>query len=302
MRGGYIGAWVGFSVFLWGCGGATRSVHVGGSEPLLKTGVLTGDEVWSGVVIVSREVFVPEGKVLTLEPGTRVTFATDVEPSSKVVVEGALYVQGDFQRPVFFSAEEPSKLWHGILLERGSVGRIAYGSFQLEAKLHLRTDAAQVTFCQFSDNSGAAVTVEGASPTIEDTVVRNSVVGIRCLRQSSPEILNNSLIGNVVGILCEDGSQPTIARNVIANNRQQGILSQGASSPHITANNLVRNGGYAVQDGGRLADNFVQGNNGLPPHLVETSLNPQSAQVFGVEEILSARSSPVPEAGDRRLR
>jgi len=263
---------------------------------------LTHDEVWSGVVVVSREVLVPEGITLTLEPATRLTFETDVEPSSKIVVEGTLYAQGDFQRPIFFAAEKPSKLWHGILFERGSVGRIAYGQFQLEAKLHLRTDAAHISFCQFSDNSGAAITLEGASPTIEDTVIRNSVVAVRCLRQSSPEILNNTIVGNVIGVLCEDGSQPNIARNVIANNRQQGILSQGASSPHITANNLVRNGSYAVQDGGRLVDNFVQGNNGLPPNLVETSLNPQNPQVFGVEEIVSARSSPVPEAGDRRLR
>jgi parallel beta-helix repeat protein len=271
-------------------------------EPVIKTGALTQDEVWSGVIVVSREVLVPKGQTLTLEPDTRVTFETDVEPSSKIVVEGTLYAQGDFQRPVFFAAEERSNLWHGILFETGSVGRITYGQFQLEAKLHLRTDAAQVTFCHFADNSGAAITLEGASPTIEDTVIRNSVVGIRCLRQSSPDVLNNSLIGNVIGVLCEDGSQPNIARNVIANNRQQGILSQGASSPHVNANNLVRNGGYAVQDGGRLTDNFVQGNNGLPPNLVETSLNPQNPQVFGVEEVISTRSSPVPEAGDRRLR
>lgn len=276
--------------------------NVRAESTVTKSGTIAADEVWSGAILVRGEVFVPEGRTVTVEPNARILFATDSEPSSKIVVEGAFYAQGDFQRSVFFAADARTKAWHGVLFEPGSAGRVSYGQFQYETRLHIRSSAVGVTFSQFSDNTGAAVTVEAASPTVEDNVFRTNVVAVRCLRQASPDILNNTIIGNVYGVVAEDGSQPNIARNVIASNRQQGIVSQGASSPHVNSNNIVRNGGYAVQDGGRLSDNFIQGNNGTVPIAVDTSLSVNSAQLFGVEEVVSARSSPVPEAGDRRTR
>lgn len=43
-------------------------------EPLVKKGVLSSDEVWSGNIIVDEYVSVPSGVVLTIEPGTHVQF------------------------------------------------------------------------------------------------------------------------------------------------------------------------------------------------------------------------------------
>jgi parallel beta-helix repeat protein len=272
------------------------------ADPTLRTGTLSADETWRGLVVVTGEVVVPEGRSLAIAPNAHVQFSVGAEPSAKIVVEGGLYAEGDFQRPVLFTAERRTSQWHGVLLEEGSSARFTNAHFQFEAGVVARTTSARFSYCEFADNSSAALTIEAAAPTVEDSVFRANGVGIRVLRQAAPEILNSTIIGNVFGIVVEDGSQPTIARNVIANNRQHGVVSQGASSPNITSNNIVRNGGYAVLDGGRLVDNFIQGNNGGPPALVETSLSPQGRQVFGVEEVLSARPSPVPEAGDRRIR
>ena len=289
-----------------GCGAGTAPLHpadVGVSgDPAVRTGRLTQDEVWSGAVIVTRELVVPRGRTLTIDPGTRVQFTAQVEPFSKIVVEGAFYAQGDFQENVFFSAEEASEEWNGVVVGADAVARLSYARFQLDARVHCQSSSVQFSFCHFSGSGQAAVIVDGAAPTIEDCVFQNNVAGVRCMQQASGEVLNNSFIGNIYGIVCDDGSQPTIARNVIANNRENGILCRGASSPEIQSNNILRNGRHAVRDGGRLIDNFIQGNNGTPPLATEVSLDPQSAQVFGVEEVVSARSSPVPEAGDRRFR
>jgi len=271
------------------------------SEPNITSGRLTDDTVWRGTIVIDGEVLVPEGVTLTIQSGTRVSFAEGVEPSSKIIVEGALYAQGDFQTYVSFTAEPQSAEWHGVLVEEGSVGRLTYVQL-IGAKVHTRSASTQISYCQFSENAGAALTIEGSNPTVEDSVFRTNVVGIRVIRQAAPDIMNNTLMGNVYGVVCDDGGQPNLDRNVIANNREDGILSRGASSPQIQNNNIIRNGGYAVKDGGRLRDNFIQGNNGLPPNAVEVGTSPQSGQLFGVEEVISSRSSPNAEAGDRRFR
>ncbi|MBT7096493.1 right-handed parallel beta-helix repeat-containing protein, partial [Candidatus Poribacteria bacterium] len=180
-------------------------------------------------------------------------------------------------------------------------GRLTYAQL-IGGKVHTRSASTQVSYCQFTENAGAALTIEGSNPTVEDSLFRRNVVGIRVIRQAAPDVMNNTLMGNVYGLVCDDGGQPTVDRNVIANNREDGILSRGASSPQIQNNNIMRNGGYAVKDGGRLLDNFIQGNNGLPPTVVEISLSPQASQIFGVEEVISTRSSPNSEAGERRFR
>ena len=298
------------TALLHGCGTSTRLAGYDGaswddagddSEPNIRSGRLATDEVWRGTIVIDGEVLVPEGVTLTIQAGTRVSFAEGVEPSSKIIVEGSVYAQGDFQTPVYFAAEPQSAEWHGVLMEEGSVGRLAYAQL-IGGKVHTRSASTQISYSQFSENAGAALTIEGSNPTVEDSLFRRNVVGIRVIRQGAPDIMNNTLIGNVYGVVCDDGGQPNVDRNVIANNREDGILSRGASSPQVQNNNILRNGGYAVKDGGRLRDNFIQGNNGLPSNAVETGLSPQGGQLFGVEEVISARSSPNAEAGERRFR
>ncbi len=270
-------------------------------EPTIVSGRLEEDTVWRGAVLVDGEVLAPEGVTLTIQAGTRISFAEGVEPSSKIIVEGSIYAQGDFQTFVLMAGEPRSKEWHGVLMEEGSVGRLAYTQL-IGAKVHTRSAASQISYCQFSENAGAGLTVEGSNPTVEDSLFRSNVVGLRVIRQAAPDVLNNSFIGNIYGVVCDDGGQPNLDRNIIANNREEGVLCRGASSPQVQNNNIVRNGRYAVKDGGRLLDNFIQGNNGAPPTAVETSLNAQGGQVFGVEEVISTRSSPNAEAGERRFR
>ena len=290
---------------LVGCGpGLTpaRPSSGDGGDPVVRTGTLAQDEVWSGEVVVTREVIVPRGRTLTIEPGTRIQFTSGVDPSSKLVVNGSLYAQGDFQQNVFFSAEEATEAWNGVLIGGDAVARFSYVRFQLDARAHCQSSSAQFSFCQFSGSRQAALIVDGSAPTIEDCVFQSNVVGVRFMQQATGEVLNSSFFGNVYGIVCDDGSQPTVARNVIANNRENGILCRGSSSPLVQSNNILRNGRHAVRDGGRLLENFVQGNNGTPPLTPDMSLSPNSPQIFGVEEVVSSRSSPVSEAGDRRFR
>ena len=54
--------------------------------------------------------------------------------------------------------------------------------------------------------------------------------------------------------------------------------------------------GWAVYDGGRLRDNFIQGNKQIGPNITELGIGTQSDQFYGVEEAFEPRNSPVAEA------
>ena len=298
---------------LVGCGGSVRDAFPTGAADssdsnglTVKSGELPSSEVWRGHVSVQGEVLVPEGTTLTIERGCRVVFDAqadgDALSSSRLTILGEIYALGDADAPVSFIAEPGSRQWRGVLLEPTGAGRIAHARFAA-AKAHTRSSSVQFQFCQFENaRDHAALAVEASSPLVEDCRFMGNDAAVMCDRQASPELLNNTIAGNAWGVICDNGSDPIIERNFIRNNLDAAVLCRGASSPQVRSNNIMHNGGYAVKDGGRLSDNFIQGNNGVHPNAVDTGATPQGFQVNGVEEIVSARSSRHPEAGDRLFR
>lgn len=81
------------------------------------TGTIATNEVWSNTLIhhITADVTIPNGATLTIEPGSWVVIAPEVN----IVVEGNLQVNGTIAEPsVFCSASSSS--WGGILVNNGS--------------------------------------------------------------------------------------------------------------------------------------------------------------------------------------
>ncbi|MBN1539724.1 MAG: right-handed parallel beta-helix repeat-containing protein [Candidatus Thermoplasmatota archaeon] len=55
-------------------GDRDRDVDNDGEEPEIKKGMLASDETWKGSIVVKEWVSVPKGVVLTIEPGTKISF------------------------------------------------------------------------------------------------------------------------------------------------------------------------------------------------------------------------------------
>jgi hypothetical protein len=125
-------------------------------------------------------------------------------------------------------------------------------------------------------------------------------IAIKCTGDASPEISRNLIRANNFGIVSEDGATPRITRNIRSDTRQDAIVSYSASSPSLISNNILRNGGWAVYDGGRLTDNFIQGNNKVGPNVIDRSTSRSSEQYYSVDEVEGPRSSQVLDAGPRR--
>jgi len=271
------------------------------SVPVTKSGVLAGDEAWSGTIIVEGDVTVPKDSTLTIVNGTTVRFSR----GSKLVINGSLYSEGQINSAITLTSQESdprSGDWNGIIFSDSSLNsRMEYCVLEFHTQILCRSDSLRLTDNIIAEGSQAGIVCDSSSPTIEDNMITKNGIGIRCEGSASPTIRYNAITANLLdGIECRGSSFATISYNVINNNRKNGISCYSAASPEITSNNIMHNGRWAVYGGGKLTDNFIQGNNRQGMNTIDTSESLSSDQYYGVENVGSPRSSRIPEAGVRK--
>ena len=274
------------------------------SKPVEKLGRLTANEVWQGNIIIKDDVIVPRGVILTIQSGAVSGFSTASGKPLKLEISGTLYAEGNTKaRIIFAPAKAPYKGgdWFGIVFHRNSLNsRLDFCVFQYHQQIVCRTDSLRMTNCLITNGSKAGIDCDAASPIIENCEISKHETGIKCANESNPEISQNVIRVNKYGIVCESRSAPKIMRNIISDNRQDGIICYSDASPAIDSNNIIRNGGWAVYDGGRLTSNFIAGNRKTNPNVVDTKTGRFSEQFYGVDRVNSPRSTPVEDAGPRR--
>ena len=291
---------------LWlGCQTTTLNIaDVGTSaNPLEKSGELVTDEVWAGKVLVSGDVLVPEGVILTIQSGAVVGFEP-ADPPYQLIVEGALYAEGEPDNYITFGSlgtvdENPNPGdWAGIFIAAATQNaRLSHCRVRDAINAVIcQSDAAQIEDCLLSNNE-VAIICDNASPIASRNQLDTNGTAIRCLGNAAPDITHNEIRANEYGISCDDDSRPKIQRNEIIANYRDAILCYATASPEIIANNIIMNGGWAVYDGGRLRDNFLRGNKEAGVDVVERSTGRDGLQYYAVDEVFDPRSSPVPDAG-----
>ena len=188
--------------------------------------------------------------------------------------------------------------WAGIQIEAKSPNsRLTYCRIQHAITgISVRTDAVQIERCLFSENN-TGVLCEDTNPTITSNEFNRNGIGSKLQGSASPEVEYNEFKANEYGISCEDDSRPRIQYNLLQANYQNAITCYSTASPEIVSNNITMNIGWAVYDGGRLRDNFIQGNKQVGPNITELGIGVQGEQFYGVEEVFEPRNSPVAEAG-----
>ncbi len=294
---------------------------------LEKSGELTENEVWEGRVYVTGTVIVPEGVTLTVRAGTIVGFEP-LDERCAIIVHGELYAEGAPDRMIVFGSlgkqqeikttkpglentasvqsvqpnmnAAPPKAgdWRGIRIEAGSPNsRFTYCRIQHATNgIACITDTVQIERCLFSENN-IGVLCENTNPTINANEFNRNGSGAQFRGTAAPVVEYNEFTANRFGIVCEDDSRPRIQHNNIRSNYEYAIICYSASSPEIVSNNITLNNGWAVYDGGRLRDNYINGNKQVGPNVTELSIATQSEQFYGVDEVFDPRDTPVSEAG-----
>ncbi|HHS97129.1 MAG TPA: hypothetical protein ENK08_04410, partial [Chloroflexi bacterium] len=105
----------------------------GSPAPIARSGPLAHDETWSGEVLVTDTVVVPEGVTLTVAPGTTVRFRHYRgyrEGKVGLVVEGGtLLAVGTPQAQIWFTSDAPDPIngdWAGVSIYHSDDTRLDY--------------------------------------------------------------------------------------------------------------------------------------------------------------------------------
>ena len=200
---------------------------------------------------------------------------------------------------IALTADPPSAGdWAGIQIEADSPNsRLTYCRIQhATIGITCLTDAVQIERCLLSENK-TGVLSDNTRPTITSNEFNRNGTGTRFRGNASPDVEYNEFTANNYGIICEDDARPRIQYNILRANYENAIACYSTASPEIVSNNITLNVGWAVYDGGRLRDNFIQGNKQIGPNVTELGIGTQSDQFYGVDEAFEPRNSPVTEAG-----
>ena len=226
------------------------------------SGSFTEDTTWSGVIVISELLTIPEGVTLTIEPGTVVKFAGR---SSGLNVKGTVDAPGTLEKPVVFTSWLDDQVggntnsvsdlpgvgdWQGITFS----GDSSAGNFE-HTTIRYANRAINGT------QRGASVTLDNAklthnnygiyvyTPLIEVNgnnllVARNSLTGI-FMRADSRGVFRNSTIvengfsgsGWTAAGIHQGASNLTVENSIIAFNRIG--WDHSGDSPLTTVNHSI---------------------------------------------------------------
>jgi glutamine cyclotransferase len=218
------------SYFAWIC---TTSISSSASAEnmCIKSGVLTQNENWSGIIYIDGKVCVPKGITLTIEPGTIVKFkySRDYKHPEKggLAVNGIIRALGTPEKPIWFTsaAEKPIHGdWGGIFIDNG------------EGELdHVIIEYAYLGIV-FWTSSGK----------VTNSIIRWITTEGIYMERSDPVLENNTIYGaGYNGIAMEQFNYNVIIRNnKIINNQGHGI--HGEATNAIIEYNIIRNNKYGV--------------------------------------------------------
>ena len=226
---------------------------------------------------IQGEITVPNGEILTIEPGVNVVFLGHY----KLNVQGRLIAVGTRQDSISFTADSIEIGWHGIRFmntpNTNDTSKMVYCSFKYGkantgsgydrsggAIMINGFDKVLVSNCLFDSNmqsgggwdpieAGPAIYFIYSSPIITNSTFSNNIgskgAAISCLTSQNAIISNNIFSNNwggLVGpIIIRESITPIISGNIIFDNYAGymggGIAVEMGSTPRIENNIIFRN-------------------------------------------------------------
>jgi parallel beta-helix repeat protein len=242
--------------------------------------VLDHNETWSGEVFVTRNVVVPEGITLTIEPGTIVKFKhwrhgyTQPINRIRLTVFGTLRAVGTQDNLIRLTSDAPEPEhgdWAGVvfgspassqsviahaIIEYAWTGIAAHNSnFTLSnsiirwstgGNVFFTYSSPVITYNRIYECGHCSIEFEDSHPVITyNTIWGSGTNGVFADSKSHPIVRHNIIRDNRAnGIGIDDLSSATIGYNEITGNRKGiGIAGRSlASNSTVTYNNIYENG------------------------------------------------------------
>ena len=198
---------------------------------------------------------------LTLEPGVEIRF----KPGTGLYIAhddgggwgyyGALNAQGTSEAPITFTSNAATPApgdWKGLYLRDQTVNSVTklehctleYGGAEHQSNIYMHKSNPTLQDCMVRRSSVNGVVVNGASPVIRDSDIKDN---------------------GGHGIYVTGSSNPSVDANTVRNNGSYGIYCNGDShKPAITGNTISENGGYPIRvrpEINNVSGNISSGNN-----------------------------------------
>lgn len=143
---------------------------------------------------------------------------------------------------------------------RGSQGVLAGGSGIVVAG----GEALSLRAFTSSRNAVAGLLVATGEPRVRASSFRgNGVCGVCYIGRSAGRVVDSVVVGNGAGVMFGERSAPVVEDNRIEQNKQAGLVLEGAAHPRVRRNTVRGNGGIGVAVYGtaspRLSGNAVTG-------------------------------------------
>lgn len=191
-------------------------------------GIINKNLVWKNVVVIEKDVLIPEGINVIIEPGTKIlinkseTTRTEpifLQPETEILVRGKLIAKGLTNKPIFFISSEKDiskKDWGGIVIDGGS--------FELSKGI--------------IKNASTAITLINGNIDIKETIIDDNNYGIVLLENGKGSI-SNCIIKNNKSAMIIDNKNITL-KNIKISNNEEGLIIKNIN-PHATGLEINKN-------------------------------------------------------------
>ncbi|MBU4501974.1 MAG: right-handed parallel beta-helix repeat-containing protein [Nanoarchaeota archaeon] len=247
----------------------------------LKGGTLTQDETWSGEILVTERVTVPEGVALTIESGTVIKFKHYrgyKEPwkgTGLGVAGGTIKAIGTPTKQIWFTsdAEEPiNGDWGGIEIVNSSDSIIKYAIVEY-AVLGVSQMESQATIShsiiRWSNSEG--LYAERSTPTFEyNTLYSNGYHEIALEQYNTNAVIRNNVFSNGRAAIHTEETSATVENNYFLDYLDEAISAQAESTMQVNNNTFINTpqGALIVDKGSTMTLNnnsFVDSSHTPPP-------------------------------------
>ncbi|TAK12891.1 MAG: right-handed parallel beta-helix repeat-containing protein [Anaerolineae bacterium] len=239
------------------------------------SGLIPGDEIWRGEVILTGDITVMEGVTLTIEPGTRVLItpnsddqhccgqdASDPNWNKEETISieadpGILIAEGTAEAPIVFEPlDEPGGLlslvmqrerrasWEGLNIGRGSRLR--------HAGIRGANIGVQASGCIAQSNTECLErtgNAQDAAVSVDNVKVENPRTYGIAARGTGVDIRRNEISGaGKAGIAVSGGADVRVTNNVVRG-AAAGIIAFNNTGPVVLRNNIIVDSAFGIDAG-----------------------------------------------------